>query len=453
MDRLVSVFVPDIGDFKDVKVSEILVKAGDRVNVDDPLITLETDKATMETPSPMRGVIREMKVGLGDTVSQGSLIMLIERLDEAKAPIPAVASSDGPTVASQAPIVEMRELSAPSVSAAPLPVARPAVSEAQIVETRELSAPSVLAALSPSPAYATPAVRRQARELGIDIAKVSATGQKGRITKDDVLAYVKGVLSASPIGPATSGAGSSGLTIAPLPFVDFAKYGPIERQPLSRIKTISGANLARNWVTIPHVTNFDEADVTDVEVFRQAVNKDAEASGVKVTMLTFLIKAVVATLKQFKTFNASLDGDALVLKNYFHIGFAADTPRGLLVPVLRDADRKGILDVAAETAALAKEARDGKLRPDAMQGGCFSISSLGGIGGTGFTPIINAPEVAILGVAKAATKPVWDGAEFRPRLIMPLCLSWDHRVVDGAEAGRFLVRLAANLGDIRRLLL
>lgn len=425
MDRLVSVFVPDIGDFKDVKVSEILVKAGDRVNADDPLIALETDKATMETPSPMRGVIHEVKVGIGDTVSQGSLIMVIERLDEGEAPILAAAPSDAPAGASQA----------------------------SIVETRELSASSVPAALSPSPAYATPAVRRQARELGVDIAKVSATGQKGRITKDDVLAYVKGVLSAPRIGPATSGAGLSGLAVAPLPIVDFAKYGPVERQPLSRIKTISGANLARNWVTIPHVTNFDEADVTDVEVFRQAVNKDAETSGVKVTMLTFLIKAVVATLKSFKTFNASLDGDALVLKNYFHIGFAADTPRGLLVPVLRDADRKGVLDIATETAALAKEARDGKLKPDAMQGGCFSISSLGGIGGTGFTPIINAPEVAILGVAKAATKPVWDGAEFRPRLIMPLCLSWDHRVVDGAEAGRFLVRLTANLGDIRRLLL
>ena len=425
MDRLVSVFVPDIGDFKDVKVTEILVKAGDRVNADDPLIALETDKATMEVPSPMAGMIRELKVGPGDAVSQGSLIVSIERLDESDVSIPAAPPSDAPTAASQAPIVETREPSAP-----PVP-----------------TAPSIL------PAYATPAVRRQARELGIDIAKVPTTGQKGRITRDDVLAYAKDALRSPRIETATPGAGTSGLTVAPWPIVDFAKYGPIERQPLSRIKILSGANLARNWVTIPHVTNFDEADVTDVEAFRQATNKRVEASGVKVTMLTFLIKAVVATLKQFKIFNASLDGDALVLKNYFHIGFATDTPRGLLVPVLRDADRKGMLDIAAEIAALAKEARDGKLKPDAMQGGCFSISSLGGIGGTGFTPIINAPEVAILGVAKAAAKPVWDGSEFRPRLIMPLSLSWDHRVVDGAESGRFLVRLAAALGDIRRLLL
>ena len=425
MDRLVSVFVPDIRDFKYVKVTEILVKAGDRVNADDPLIALETDKATMEVPSPMAGMIRELKVGPGDAVSRGSLIVSIERLDESDVSIPAAPLSDAPTAASQAPIVETREPSVP-----PVP-----------------TAPSIL------PAYATPAVRRQARELGIDIAKVPTTDQKGRITRDDVLAYAKDALRSPRIETATPGAGTSGLTVAPWPIVDFAKYGPIERQPLSRIKILSGANLARNWVTIPHVTNFDEADVTDVEAFRQATNKRVEASGVKVTMLTFLIKAVVATLKQFKIFNASLDGDALVLKNYFHIGFATDTPRGLLVPVLRDADRKGMLDIAAEIAALAKEARDGKLKPDAMQGGCFSISSLGGIGGTGFTPIINAPEVAILGVAKAAAKPVWDGSEFRPRLIMPLSLSWDHRVVDGAESGRFLVRLAAALGDIRRLLL
>jgi pyruvate dehydrogenase E2 component (dihydrolipoamide acetyltransferase) len=400
-------------------------------------------------PSPMRGIVRELKIAAGDTVSQGSLVMSIERQSEA--PIAAAPPSDAAAAASQAPIVEMREPSVRPVSAAP-PFTAPAP-QAPIVETHELSTAPVAAAPSLLPAYATPAVRRQARELGVDVATVPATGQKGRITRDDVLAYVNGVLRSPPIEPARLGAGASGLTVAPWPIVDFAKYGPIERQALSRIKTLSGGNLARNWVMIPHVTNFDEADVTDVEAFRQATNKGVEASGVKVTMLTFLIKAVVATLKQFKTFNASLDRDALVLKNYFHIGFAADTPRGLLVPVLRDADRKGVLDIAAETAALAKEARDGKLKPDAMQGGCFSISSLGGIGGTGFTPIINAPEVAILGVAKAATKPVWDGSEFRPRLIMPLSLSWDHRVVDGAEAGRFLVRLVANLGDIRRLLL
>jgi len=344
MDRLVSVFVPDIGDFKDVKVSEILVKAGDRVNADDPLIALETDKATMEAPSPMAGVIHELKVSLGDIVSQGSLIMVIERFDEGEAPILVTSSSDAPTAACQAPIVETGKPSAPPVSAASPFIAPSAATQPPIVEARAPSVFAVPAAPSQTPAYATPSVRRQARELGVDIAKVSATGQKGRITRDDLLAYVKSVLSRPSVEPAASGAGTFGLTVAPWPIVDFAKYGPIERQPLSRIKTISGVNLARNWVTIPHVTNFDEADVTDIEIFRQAANKDAEASGVKVTMLTFLIKAVVATLKQFKTFNASLDGDALVLKNYFHIGFAADTPRGLLVPVLRDADRKAILE-------------------------------------------------------------------------------------------------------------
>jgi pyruvate dehydrogenase E2 component (dihydrolipoamide acetyltransferase) len=430
MDTLELVFVPDIGDFKDVKISEILVKAGDEVKADDPLIALETDKATMEVPSPVGGRVRELKVGAGETVSQGSLILSIETLGGGAA---AAIVEPAPTIAARSGI-------------APIPVETLAPSRRE----PEPLARALSAVPAHLPAYASPSVRQHARQLGVDLGKVAATGPKGRITKDDVLAYVKASLAAPASAPPRGG---GGLSIAPGPVVDFAKFGPIERQSLSRIRLISGANLSRNWVTIPHVTNFDEADVTDIEAFRVATNRDSEKLGVKVTMLAFLIKALVATLKQFKTFNASLDGDALVLKNYFHIGFAADTPRGLVVPVLRDADRKGILEIAKESATLAKDAREGKLKAEAMQGGCMSISSLGGIGGTGFTPIINAPEVAILGVAKAAMKPVWDGAASQPRLIMPLSLSWDHRVVDGAEAGRFLVHLAANLGDVRRLLL
>ncbi len=441
MDTLESVFVPDIGDFKDVKISEILVKAGDEVKADDPLIALETDKATMEVPSPISGRVRELKVGTGETVSQGSLILSIERLGAIETVVVAPSPAAPPSVTAAAPP------SAPPLSP---PAAPPPQALAQLADT-VLITKTPPASLAKLPPYASPSVRHQARELGVDLDKVGATGPKGRITKEDVLAHVKRALEAPASPPPQTG--GTGLSIAPWPVVDFAKFGPVERQSLSRIKTISGANLSRNWVTIPHVTNFDEADITDVEAFRQATNKANEKAGIKVTMLTFLIKALVSTLKQFKTFNASLDGDALVLKNYFHIGFAADTPRGLVVPVLRDADSKGILAIATESADLAKQARDGKLKAEAMQGGCMSISSLGGIGGTGFTPIINAPEVAILGVAKAAMKPVWDGAAFQPRLIMPLSVSWDHRVVDGAEAGRFLVHLAANLGDVRRLLL
>lgn len=432
MESLESVFVPDIGDYKDIKIAELLVKAGDVVERDAPLIALETDKATMEVPSPMSGTVRELKVDVGSTVSKGSLILFIE---------PRGAAAARGSV--QSPATE--------AAAIPEPVSSRILVDAASPASVAPSTPSP--AREGFPAHATPSVRKQARELGVDLGRVRPTGPKNRITRDDLLAFVKGAVQTSAAPEAPPAPRGSSLDLLPWPQVDFAKFGAVERRSLSRIKAISGANLQRNWATIPHVTNFEEADVTEVEAFRQTVNASVAKGAVKVTLLAFVIKAAVATLRQFPTFNASLDGDALVLKNYFHIGFAADTPRGLLVPVLRDADRKGIIDIATETAALAAEARDGKLKPEAMQGGCFSVSSLGGIGGTGFTPIINAPEVAILGLAKAAIKPLWDGSAFQPRLILPLSLSWDHRVVDGAEAGRFLVHLAANLRDVRRLLL
>jgi pyruvate dehydrogenase E2 component (dihydrolipoamide acetyltransferase) len=437
-----SVFVPDIGDFKDVKIAEVLVKIGDSIEENDALIALETDKATMEVPSPVRGRVVELKVGIGESVSQGSLILLVERAGGATSASAPSAPAEVAAIPAAAPIVLPAPGLVPAKSPAPAPVPPAPL----------IAPPAVRSAVLP---HATPSVRKQARELGIDLAQVAATGAKNRITREDLIAFAKGRLEtpAAAAAPAATSGGGPFAGLLPWPKIDFSQFGPIEQQSLSRIKALSGANLARNWVTIPHVTNFDEADVTELEEFRKLVNAEHAAAGIKVTMVTLLIKAVIATLRQFPSFNASLDGDTLVLKKYFHIGFAADTPRGLLVPVIRDADRKGILDIARETAALAFDAREGKLRADAMQGGSFSISSLGGIGGTGFTPIINAPEVAILGVAKAQVKPVWDGAAFQPRLIMPLSLSWDHRVVDGAEAGRFLVHLTTVLGDVRRLLL
>jgi len=407
-DRLESVFVPDIGEFKDIKVAEVMVKVGDNIEENTPLLSLETDKATMEVPSPLRGTVRELKVGVGDSVSRGSIILSMER-SESGAPEPAQPQPAPSVIAPVANVVALP-------SAAPARAAAPNIAEPPAAGTPY--------AESLVPPHASPGVRKQARELGVDLARVPASGLKNRIMREDVLAFVKSSLAVdSGRGPSFAATGF-GTDLPPWPVVDFSRFGPVERQSLSRIKSLSGSNLARNWVTIPHVTNFDEADVTELEEFRKTVNAEQAKALIKVTMVTLLIKAVVASLRRFPSFNASLDGDALVLKRYFHVGFAADTPRGLLVPVLREADRKGILEIAAETAALAKDAREGKLKPDAMQGGCFSISSLGGIGGTGFTPIINAPEVAILGVAKAAIKPVWDGASFRPRLIMPLSLSW-----------------------------
>lgn len=425
--------VPDIGDYKDVPVIEIGVKVGDTVTAEQSLVTLESDKATMDVPSPAAGVVKAILVKVGDSVSEGHAIVLLETSGGAAA-APAAASAPASAAAAAAP--------APARAvAAPAPAAAPAVA----------SAPAGRAS------HASPSIRKFARELGVEVVRVPGTGPKGRITKEDVTRFVKGVMTgalAAPGAAAAPAAGSgAGLDLLPWPKVDFAKFGPIDPKPLSRIKKISGANLHRNWVMIPHVTNNDEADITELEALRVQLNKENEKAGIKFTMLAFVIKAVVAALKKFPTFNASLDGDNLVFKQYYNIGFAADTPNGLVVPVIRDADKKGLVEIAKEMADLSKAAREGKLKPDQMQGGCFSISSLGGIGGTNFTPIINAPEVAILGLSRGAMKPVWDGKQFVPRLILPLSLSYDHRVIDGAEAARFNAYLAAALGDFRRVLL
>jgi pyruvate dehydrogenase E2 component (dihydrolipoamide acetyltransferase) len=426
----VDVAVPDIGDFKDVAVIEVLVKPGDTIQVEQSLITVESDKASMEIPSSHAGVVKELKVKVGDKVSQGSVVAVVEASSGAKA---APSPQPSPAGAGEGAKV------APAAAAAPMAAHEP-------------KAPS--GALP----HASPSVRRFARELGVPLDEVKGSGPKGRITQADVQGFVKGVMSGqaqtkagAAKAPAGGGAGLAGLL--PWPQVDFAKFGPVERRDLSRIKKISAANLHRNWVMIPHVTNHEDADITDLEAFRVVLNKENEKSGAKVTMLAFLIKACVAALKKFPEFNASLDGDALVLKQYFHIGFAADTPNGLVVPVIRDADKKGLFAIAKEMSELAAKARDGKLGPADMSGGCFSISSLGGIGGTYFTPIINAPEVAILGVCRSTTRPVWDGKQFVPRLILPLSLSWDHRVIDGAAAARFNTYLANVLADFRRVML
>jgi pyruvate dehydrogenase E2 component (dihydrolipoamide acetyltransferase) len=428
--------VPDIGS-SDVPVIEILVKVGDTVTKDQGLITLESDKATMEVPAPFGGVVKEIKVKIGDELSEGAVIALIESSDGAAAPAP---SAPPPVQEKPAPIGGRAVLPGNAPEGDAPPQARPPV-DARLVMPGD--AP-----------YASPAIRAFARELGVDVTQVKGSGRSGRIQREDVSAYVKHAL-ASGARPVTGGASASlgGLNLLPWPKIDFAKFGEIEEKPLSRIQKISGANLARNWAMIPHVTQHDDADITELEAFRKKLGE--ENKDVKVSPLVFQIKAVVAALKAFPQFNASLDesGEKLVLKKYFHIGIAVDTPDGLVVPVIRDADKKGLLDLARELSEISKKARDKKLGPAEMSGGCFSISSLGGIGGTGFTPIVNAPEVAILGVSKAAMKPVWNGKEFAPRLILPLSLSYDHRVIDGALAARFAAFLATQLGDIRRLLL
>lgn len=419
------ILLPDIGDYKDVSIVEILVKAGDSVSVDAPLLTVESEKATMEVPSPAAGVVREVKVAVGAKVSQGSLLMILD---------PAGAS------AVAAPKANAVEAAAPRTSARPPAIAGPPAP----VEPVEAGNVETVANT-----YATPSVRAFARELGVDLAEVKPTGPKGRILREDVLAYVKASLAAAsiPVGSAFGGG------LPTWPSVDFEKFGPVERMPLSRIQKISGGNLARNWLTIPHVTNFDKADVTGLEEFRQALNGERRGPDVKVTTVVFLIKASALALKAFPRFNASLDGEELVLKSYVHVGFAANTPKGLMVPVIRDCDRKGILEIATEMRVLADKARDGALAVADMQGGCFSVSSLGGVGGGGFTPIINAPEVAILGAGRSATEAVWDGAVFHARLILPISLSWDHRVVDGVAAAKFLGHVAALLSDFRRAVL
>jgi pyruvate dehydrogenase E2 component (dihydrolipoamide acetyltransferase) len=435
----VEVKVPDIGDVDEVAVIEVMVRPGDSVKVEQSLITVESDKASMEIPSSHAGVVREVRVKLGDKVTQGSVVVLLD----GAAAAPAGVSHASP-------------VSAPAPEAA----AAPAQAE-RTVPTAALPAvePETPSGVLP---HASPSIRRLARELGVPLAEVRGSGPKGRIVESDVQGFVQRVMAGSAQtaaqqarGPAAAptAAGGAFPGLLPWPQIDFTKFGAVERRDLSRIRKISGANLHRNWVVIPHVTNHDDADITDLEAFRVQLNRENEKSGVKVTMLAFLIKAAVAALQRFPEFNASLDGEQLVLKKYFHIGFAADTPNGLVVPVIRDADGKGILQISQEMSELAGKARDGKLSPAEMSGGCFSISSLGGIGGRYFTPIINAPEVAILGVCRSATEPRWDGKAFAPRLMLPLSLSWDHRVIDGASAARFNAYLGQILADFRRVLL
>ncbi len=437
----IEVRIPDIGDFKDVAVIELMVKVGDSVKLEQSLMTVESDKAAMEIPSSAAGVVQAMHVKLGDKVNIGDLVLLLQGTASAASAVAAASSSAAVNTAVTPASTAYAAIN--SVASATAPAHKPGAAT--------LGLP-----------HASPSVRKFARELGVPLSEVPGSGPKGRITQDDVQSFTQAVMrgtaqtqaiaAKAPAASHSSGDGA-GLNLLPWPKVDFAKFGAVERKELSRIKKISGANLHRNWVMIPHVTNNDEADITELEAFRVGTNKANEKTGVKVTMLAFVIKAVVAALQKFPEFNASLDGDALVYKQYFNIGFAADTPNGLVVPVLKDADKKGILQISSEMGELAKKARDGKLGSGDMQGGCMSISSLGGIGGTHFTPIINAPEVAILGLSKSETKPVWNGTAFVPRLILPLSLSYDHRVIDGASAARFNAYLGQLLGDFRRVML
>jgi pyruvate dehydrogenase E2 component (dihydrolipoamide acetyltransferase) len=435
--QAIEIRVPDIGDFKDVAVIELLVKPGDTVKVEQSLLTVESDKASMEIPSSAAGVVKELKVKLGDKVNVGDLIAVLEGSAAVRAePVEAQraaspSTSSGRTESAPAPAAER------TPPTAALPPHEPGA------PTGELP-------------HASPSVRKFARELGVPLDEVKGTGPKGRITQEDVQAFTKAVMkgeASTKAGGRAPAGGGEALGLLPWPKVDFAKFGAIERKDMGRIKKISGANLHRNWVMIPHVTNHDDADITELEAFRVQLNKENEKAGIKVTMLAFLIKACVAALKKFPEFNSSLDGEQLVLKQYYHVGFAADTPNGLVVPVIKDADKKGVLQISQEMGDLAKKARDGKLGPADMSGAGFTISSLGGIGGRYFTPIINAPEVAILGVCKSQMEPVWDGKQFQPRLMLPLSLSWDHRVIDGAAAARFNAYLGAILADFRRTML
>jgi pyruvate dehydrogenase E2 component (dihydrolipoamide acetyltransferase) len=444
---IVEVKVPDIGDFKEVEIIELMVKVGDTIKVDQSLITVESDKASMEIPASHAGVVKELRVKVGDKVAEGSLLLILEEGGSEQAPTgqaaaPAAAAAPAPAAAAPA---------AAAVAVAPTPAA-PAATPAAAPAAAE---PAVAGAL----AHASPSIRKFARELGVDLARVPGHGRKGRITQEDVQNFVKGVMAAPAVSTsaAAAGKGGAGLDLLPWPSLDFAKFGTTELQPLSRIQKLSGPYLHRNWVMIPHVTQFDEADITELEEFRVASNAAlAKAKDTrKLTMLAFVIKASVAALKKYPAFNSSIDatGENLILKQYYNIGFAADTPNGLMVPVIKDVDKKGFGQIAQEMADLSFQAREGKLRSPDMQGATFTISSLGGIGGTAFTPIINAPEVAILGLSKAAMKPVWDGKQFVPRLMMPLSLSYDHRVIDGAMGARFAVYLADLLGDMRKTLL
>ena len=467
---LIEVKVPDIGDFKDVAVIEVFVKSGDTIKVEQSLVTVESDKASMEIPSSHAGVLKELKVKLGDKINIGDLLAILDGVDAASVPVAAPAPA---ALAQAAPVAS----AAPTVASPVSAVATAANSLNTAVSTTVSASTSagagVVAAASgyaidvPVHApggttvglpHASPSVRKFARELGVPLEEVKGTGNKQRITQEDVQTFTKSVMSGATLTKAQAAKGGSGgdgaaLGLIPWPKVDFAKFGPIERKEMGRIKKISGANLLRNAIMIPAVTNHDDADITDLEAFRVSTNKENEKSGIKVTMLAFLIKACVAALKKYPEFNSSLDGDSLVYKNYWHIAFAADTPNGLMVPVIKDCDKKGVLQISQEMSELAKKARDGKLGPTEMTGATFTISSLGGIGGKYFTPIINAPEVAILGVCKSTMEPVWDGKAFQPRLMLPLSLTWDHRVIDGAAAARFNAFLGQILSDFRRVLL
>lgn len=434
MSQLIDIKVPDIGDYKDVPVIEVLVKAGDRIEKEQSIVVLESDKATMDVPSSHSGLVKEVKVKVGDSISEGAIVLVLEESGATAAPV-ATQTAAAPAVAkmesAEAPVPKVE----PPIMRAPAP---PPVGNAPVE-------------MDPTASHASPSVRKFARELGVTVHQVKGSGPKGRITQEDVQAFVKAAMSGGAGSTSTASGGSlSGLNLIPWPKVDFSKFGETERQPLNRIKKLTAANLGRNWVMIPAVTYHEDADITDLEAFRVLTNKENEKQGLKITMLAFMMKAAVAALKKFPEFNSSIDGDDLVLKKYFNIAFAADTPNGLVVPVIRDADKKGIFELARETSELAALARDGKLKPEQMQGASFTISSLGGIGGTYFSPIVNAPEVAILGVSKAAMKPVWDGKQFVPRLICPLSLSADHRVIDGALATRFNVYIAQLMSDFRR---
>ncbi|WP_018869817.1 dihydrolipoyllysine-residue acetyltransferase [Thioalkalivibrio sp. ALgr3] len=454
MSDTITVEVPDIGDFKDVEIIEVLVKPGDTVAPEDPLITLESDKASIEIPAPQGGTVQGMKVKAGDRVSQGDAILELAPADEAA----ASGAAEAPAEAAAEPAASAGgEESAPA-AAASAPDTGSAPARASAGDSGGTGGQGGQGGPRPSPtahienesafrrAHASPVVRKFARELGVDLSKVEGSGRKGRILREDVQAFVKRALS-QPAG--------SGLGVEPMPEIDFSEFGPIETQPLSKINRLTGQNLHRNWVTVPHVTQFDEADITELEDFRKSLKAEYEKQGVKITFLPFLMKAVVSALKEYPRFNASLDatGENLVIKQYYHLGVAVDTPDGLVVPVVRDVDRKSLVDIASELMDLSKRAREKKLKPADMQGGCLTISSLGGIGGTQFTPIVNAPEVAILGVSKASMQPVWNGEEFEPRLVLPMALSYDHRVIDGALGARFTTTLSALLSDMRRMLL
>ncbi|WP_019591028.1 dihydrolipoyllysine-residue acetyltransferase [Thioalkalivibrio sp. ALE20] len=454
MSDTITVEVPDIGDFKDVEIIEVLVKPGDTVAPEDPLITLESDKASIEIPAPQGGTVQGMKVKAGDRVSQGDAILELAPADEAA----ASGAAEAPAEAAAEPAASAGgEESAPA-AAASAPDTGSAPARASAGDSGGTGGQGGQGGPRASPtahienesafrrAHASPVVRKFARELGVDLSKVEGSGRKGRILREDVQAFVKRALS-QPAG--------SGLGVEPMPEIDFSEFGPIETQPLSKINRLTGQNLHRNWVTVPHVTQFDEADITELEDFRKSLKAEYEKQGVKITFLPFLMKAVVSALKEYPRFNASLDatGENLVIKQYYHLGVAVDTPDGLVVPVVRDVDRKSLVDIASELMDLSKRAREKKLKPADMQGGCLTISSLGGIGGTQFTPIVNAPEVAILGVSKASMQPVWNGEEFEPRLVLPMALSYDHRVIDGALGARFTTTLSALLSDMRRMLL